>query len=83
MIVTLRTIAGGRPPALLAERGLDGALGALAATAGIPVTVDLDHANDLPDSLQRAVWFTASEAVTNALEACPGVAAPDDAAPLE
>jgi signal transduction histidine kinase len=68
VIATLHTIASGRPPALLAERGLDGALGALAATAGLPVTVDLDHANDLPDSLQRAVWFTASEAVTNALK---------------
>jgi signal transduction histidine kinase len=68
VIATLQTIASGRPPALLAERGLEGALGALAATAGIPVTVDIDRANDLADSLQRAVWFTASEAVTNALK---------------
>jgi signal transduction histidine kinase len=68
VIATLRTIASGRPPALLAERGLDGALGALAATAGLPVTVDLDRVNDLPDPLQRAVWFTAAEAVTNALK---------------
>jgi signal transduction histidine kinase len=68
VIATLRSIASGRPPALLAERGLDGALGALAATAGVPVTVDLDHADDLPESVQRALWFTASEAVTNALK---------------
>jgi signal transduction histidine kinase len=64
----LHTMATGRPPALLAERGLDGALGALAATAGLPVTVELDPCRDLPDRLQRAIWFTASEAVTNALK---------------
>jgi len=65
---TLRAIAAGRPPALLAERGLDGALGALAATAGLPVMVDLDRCTDLPERLQRAIWFTAAEAVTNVLK---------------
>jgi signal transduction histidine kinase len=65
---TLLTIATGRPPALLAERGLDGALGALVLTAGLPVTVDIDRCDDLPTEMQRAVWFTASEAVTNALK---------------
>jgi signal transduction histidine kinase len=64
----LHTIASGRPPALLAERGLEGALGALVATAGLPVTVELDRCTDLPDRLQRAIWFTAAEAVTNALK---------------
>ena len=54
--------------ALLAERGLDGALGALVLTAGLPVTVDVDRCDDLPVEMQRAVWFTASEAVTNALK---------------
>jgi signal transduction histidine kinase len=65
---TLLTIATGRPPALLAERGLDGALGALVLTAGLPVTVDIDRCDDLPAEMQRAVWFTASEAVGNALK---------------
>jgi signal transduction histidine kinase len=64
----LHAIAAGRPPALLAERGLDGALGALVATAGLPVTVELDRCTDLPERLQRAIWFTAAEAVTNALK---------------
>jgi signal transduction histidine kinase len=68
VIATLHSIASGRPPALLVERGLGGALGALASTAGVPVTVDLDHADDLPGPVQRALWFTASEAVTNALK---------------
>jgi signal transduction histidine kinase len=64
----LLAIAKGRPPALLAERGLDGALGALVLTAGVPVTVDIDRCDDLPVEMQRAVWFTAAEAVTNALK---------------
>jgi signal transduction histidine kinase len=61
-------IAAGRPPALLAERGLDGAIGALVLTAGLPVRVIADPCSDLPAPLQRAIWFTASEAVTNALK---------------
>jgi signal transduction histidine kinase len=61
-------IASGRPPALLAERGLDGALGALVLTAGLPVRVQADPCGDLPDHLQRAIWFTAAEAVTNAVK---------------
>ena len=64
----LVAIASGRPPALLAERGLDGALGALVLTAGLPVAVEADSCADLPERLQRAIWFTASEAVTNALK---------------
>ena len=67
--VGLVAIASGRPPALLAERGLDGALGALVLTAGLPVAVEADTCADLPERLQRAIWFTASEAVTNAAEA--------------
>jgi signal transduction histidine kinase len=65
---TLLRIAAGRPPALLAERGLDGAIGALVLTAGVPVTVSADACDDLPDTVQRAIWFTASEAMTNALK---------------
>ena len=61
-------IASGRPPALLAERGLDGALGALVLTAGLPVRVVADPCADLTAALQRALWFVAAEAVTNALK---------------
>jgi signal transduction histidine kinase len=64
----LADAATGRPPALLAERGLHGALGALAVTAGVPVQVDVDACDDLPDALQSAIWYTAAEAVTNALK---------------
>ena len=61
-------LASGRPPALLAERRLDGALGTLVLTSGLPVTVNVDACLDLPEPLQRAIWFTASEAVTNVLK---------------
>ena len=64
----LLRIATGRPPALLAERGLEGALGALVLTAGLPVRVHAEPCADLAPELQRAVWFTAAEAVTNALK---------------
>jgi len=64
----LLSAANGRPPALLAERGLHGALGALAVTAPLPVRVDVDTCEDLPDALQRAIWFSAAEGVTNALK---------------
>jgi signal transduction histidine kinase len=64
----LLAAATGRPPALLAERGLHGALGALAVTAPLPVRVDVDACDDLPEALQRAIWFSAAEAVTNALK---------------
>ena len=33
--------ATGRPPSLIAERGLNGALGALVLTAGVPVHLDV------------------------------------------
>jgi signal transduction histidine kinase len=61
-------IATGRPPALLAERGLDGAIGALVFTAGLPVRVTAEACDDLPDALQRAMWFTASEAIANVVK---------------
>ena len=50
----LLRIATGRPPALLAERGLEGALGALVLTVGIPVRVDAEPCADLAPELQRA-----------------------------
>jgi signal transduction histidine kinase len=64
----LLRIASGRPPALLAERGLDGAIGALVMTAGIPVRVDADQCADIAPAVERAVWFTTAEAVANALK---------------
>jgi len=64
----LAATASGRPPALLVARGLSGALGALVLTAGIPVTVAIDDCDSLPERTQRTLWFTAAEAVTNALK---------------
>ena len=58
----------GRPPALVAERGLHAALGALLLTVPVPVRADIDECDDLPDALQRAIWFAASEAITNAMK---------------
>jgi signal transduction histidine kinase len=64
----LAETASGRPPALLAARGLSGALGALVLTAGIPVAVVIDDCDSLPERTQRTLWFIAAEAVTNALK---------------
>lgn len=65
---SLIALAAGRLPALLSEQGLAPALGTLAATAGLPVTLRLDPCHHLPRRLQEAVWLTASEAVANALK---------------
>jgi signal transduction histidine kinase len=64
----LLTTATGLPPSLLVERGLSGALGALGFTAGLPVTVAGDDCDHLPEALRRSIWYTAAEAVTNALK---------------
>jgi signal transduction histidine kinase len=64
----LLAVATGRPPALLAERGLSGAVGALAATAGLPVMVSIDPCDDLDAEVQRNLWFLVGDAVTNVLK---------------
>ena len=61
----LSRIVDGVHPALLEERGLDGAIHALAERSGVPVEVET-HLSRLPDAgTQRDLVFLVSEALTN------------------
>jgi signal transduction histidine kinase len=62
----LRALADGIHPAALSERGLPGALAALAATAPVPVRVLAVPEQRLPEPVEAAAWFVVSELVTNA-----------------
>jgi signal transduction histidine kinase len=64
----LRDLARGIRPALLAERGLGEALGALAARTPLPTTVEAEIDERLPAAVEGAVYFTAAEALTNAVK---------------
>ncbi|GAB7040366.1 sensor domain-containing protein [Catenuloplanes niger JCM 9533] len=66
-LVELRDLVRGIYPPVLAERGLDGAVRALALSLPIPVTVDiaLPARPDLP--LESAAYFAVAEALTNVI----------------
>lgn len=60
----LRTTVRGILPPVLADRGLEGALAGLAATAGVPTTVDVG-ATRCPASVEASAYFMVAEALTN------------------
>jgi len=61
----LRTLVRGIHPPVLADRGLDGAVLALARTMAIPVDVDIP-AGRFPAPIEAALYFAVAEALTNA-----------------
>ncbi|WP_052848942.1 sensor histidine kinase [Streptomyces avicenniae] len=67
----LRQVIRTMYPPILADRGLDGALAALAAQSAVPVELDtggLDAGGpgQVPAAVEAAAYFTVAEAVTNA-----------------
>jgi signal transduction histidine kinase len=64
----LRDLARGIRPALLAERGLGEAIGALAARTPLPTRVEVDLDGRLPAPVELAAYFTVAEALTNAVK---------------
>jgi signal transduction histidine kinase len=64
----LRDLARGIRPALLAERGLGEAIGALAARTPLPTQVEVDLNGRLPAPVELAAYFTVAEALTNAVK---------------
>jgi signal transduction histidine kinase len=62
----LREIARGIHPAILSEGGLGPALRTLARRAAIAVELDVDAIGRLPEPIEVAVYYVASEALTNA-----------------
>jgi signal transduction histidine kinase len=64
----LRDLARGIRPAMLSERGLGEAIGALAARTSLPTTVEIDLDGRLPAPVELAAYFTVAEALTNAVK---------------
>jgi signal transduction histidine kinase len=61
----LRDLARGIHPAVLTSHGLEVALESLAATAPVPVGVDVDLADRLPPVTEVAAYYLICEALTN------------------
>jgi signal transduction histidine kinase len=64
-LAELRDLARGIHPAVLADRGLDAAISALAARSPVPVGVDVATGR-LPDPVESAAYFVVAEALANA-----------------
>ena len=64
----LRDLARGIHPPILADRGLDAAIRALATHAALPVAVDVELAERPPVAVETAAYFVASEGLANALK---------------
>jgi signal transduction histidine kinase len=64
-LVELRHLVRGIHPPVLAERGLDGAVRALALSLPVPTTVDGGVPDRLATPVESAAYFAAAEALTN------------------
>jgi signal transduction histidine kinase len=64
-LTELRELARGIHPAILGDKGLDGALRTLVARAPIPVTVLELPDKRLPSTIETAAYFLIAEALTN------------------
>jgi signal transduction histidine kinase len=64
----LRDLARGIHPPILSDRGLDAAIRALTAHAGVPVSVDVELAERPPETVETAAYFVAAEGLANALK---------------
>jgi len=62
----LRNLSQGIHPAILVERGLAAALDELGRRAGLRVRLEISLEERLPDHVEAAAYFLASEALTNA-----------------
>jgi PAS domain S-box-containing protein len=64
-LAELRELARGLHPAVLSERGLGPALGALADRAPVPVDIAAAVDGRLPPAVEAAAYYVVSEALTN------------------
>jgi signal transduction histidine kinase len=64
-IAELRELVRGVHPAVLTDRGLEGALAALAARLPIPVELHVAAGPRLPAAVEAAAYFVVAEAVAN------------------
>ena len=61
----LRELARGIHPAVLSDRGLEPALHAVVDRAPVPVTLEVDTPERLPEPVETAAYFVVSEALAN------------------
>ncbi len=64
----LRTVMRGIQPPVLADRGLEGAIRALALDVAVPVTVTGTLPGRAPVPVESAVYFTAAECLANVVK---------------
>jgi len=67
-LAELRDLVRGIHPPVLAERGLDGAVQALALAAPLPVEVQIALPDRLSAPLESAAYFAVAEALTNVVK---------------
>ena len=67
-LAELRGVVRGIHPPVLADRGLVGAVQALALASTLPVTVDASVPERLPAPAESAAYFALAEALTNAVK---------------
>jgi signal transduction histidine kinase len=61
----LRELVRGVHPAVLEDRGLDGALSGLVARSAIPVRLEVEVPGRLPPAVETAAYFLVAEALAN------------------
>lgn len=64
-LAELRDIVRGMYPPILADRGLSGAVSALATRSAVPVSVSIDDIDRQPAAVEAAAYFVTAEALTN------------------
>ncbi|AVT31679.1 histidine kinase [Plantactinospora sp. BC1] len=64
-LAELRGVVRGILPPVLADRGLAGALGGLAASCGVPCRVDVEVPGRCAASVEATAYFVVAEALTN------------------
>ncbi len=67
-LAELRELVRGIHPPVLADRGLDGAIRALALVNPTPTTVDLQLPGRLPAPVESAAYFAVAECLANAIK---------------
>ncbi|GAB3489061.1 sensor histidine kinase [Nocardiopsis coralliicola] len=65
-LTELRDLVRGIHPPVLVERGLDGAVRALAVSQQLPIAVDIELPGRPPDPVESAAYFAVVELLTNA-----------------
>jgi signal transduction histidine kinase len=67
-LTELRELAQGIHPAVLTERGLQTALEVLAARTPLPVSLDVELPEQLPEPVEAAAYYVVSEALANVVK---------------